>query len=81
MSATEEAECFLTESQLCARLHINRRTALRWRNTGDGPAYIRAGGHRVLYRSSVIERWLAERTFPHRAAEAVAETRRAKPAI
>lgn len=69
---TSEADELITEAQLCARLHVTRRTTLRWRNSGDGPRYVRVGGARILYRASDVEAWLERRTFPHRAAEAVA---------
>ncbi len=63
---------FLTDWQLCALLHVDARTTMRWRTDGGGPAFIRAGARRVLYRRSDVDTWLAARTFKHRAAEAVA---------
>lgn len=66
-----EADDLMTEAQLCARLHVTRRTTLRWRNSGDGPRYIRVGEARILYRTTEVEAWLQRRTFAHRAAEAV----------
>jgi predicted DNA-binding transcriptional regulator AlpA len=72
MSAYQlEADELLTEAELCTRLRVTRRTTLRWRASGDGPKYIRAGERRVLYRIGDVDKWLDERTFPHRAAEAV----------
>ena len=68
-SASDE---FLTDAQLCGLLHLDPRTTLRWRADGGGPAFIRAGSRRVLYRRSEVESWLAARTFSHRAAESVA---------
>lgn len=62
---------YLTDAQLCALLHVVPRTTARWRSEGNGPAFIRAGGRRILYRRADLERWLANRTFAHRAAEAV----------
>ena len=67
-----ESPEFLTDWQLCALLHVDSRTTLRWRTEGGGPAFIRAGARRVLYRRSDVDTWLAARTFKHRAAEAVA---------
>jgi predicted DNA-binding transcriptional regulator AlpA len=62
---------FLSDAQLCALLHVTTRTTARWRVEGNGPAFVRAGGRRVLYRRADLDAWLAHRTFPHRAAEAV----------
>jgi predicted DNA-binding transcriptional regulator AlpA len=73
MSAHQiEADELLTEAELCTQLRVTRRTTLRWRTTGDGPKYIRAGERRVLYRRGDVDAWLEGRTFEHRAAEAVA---------
>ena len=71
MSHETKADDLMTEAQLCARLHITRRTTLRWRASGDGPAYVRAGERRVLYRRGDVDAWIDDRTFPHRAAEAL----------
>jgi predicted DNA-binding transcriptional regulator AlpA len=62
----------LTDAQLCGLLQVDARTTLRWRNVGDGPPFVRVGTRRVMYRKADIEAWIATRTFPHRAAEAVA---------
>jgi predicted DNA-binding transcriptional regulator AlpA len=62
---------FLSDAQLCAMLRVTSRTTARWRVEGNGPAFVRAGGRRVLYRRSDLNTWLARRTFAHRAAEAV----------
>ena len=64
---------FLSDAQLCAMLLVVSRTTARWRVEGNGPAFIRAGGRRVLYRRSDVDIWLARQTFAHRAAEAVAK--------
>ena len=71
-ASTKVSEEFLTDAQLCALLHCDDRTTLRWRNDGGGPQFVRVGARRVLYRRCDVEAWLAARTFPHRAAEAVA---------
>jgi predicted DNA-binding transcriptional regulator AlpA len=60
---------YLTESQFCERYQISRRTAERWRVTGDGPKWCRLGPRKVAYRLSDCEAWAAARTFAHRAAE------------
>ncbi len=68
---TTQADDFLTDAQLCDLLHVVPRTTARWRVEGNGPAFVRAGGRRVLYRRSDVLAWATARTFPHRAAEAV----------
>jgi hypothetical protein len=66
MAATE---IYLTEEEFAGRYHLGRRTVQRWRQTGDGPAWVRLGARRVLYRLSDCEVWAAERTYRHRADE------------
>jgi len=51
------------------RLGISTRTVERWRITGEGPKYIRAGARRVLYPLPEVERWEAARLHASRAAE------------
>ncbi len=62
---------YLTDKQLCERLHITPRTSMRWRRDGSGPRFIRAGARHVLYARSDIETWIDARKFAHRAAETV----------
>jgi predicted DNA-binding transcriptional regulator AlpA len=62
-------EIDLTEAEFAGRYHLGRRTVQRWRQTGDGPAWVRLGVRRVLYRMSDCEAWAAARTFRHRADE------------
>jgi predicted DNA-binding transcriptional regulator AlpA len=62
-------EIYLTEAEFAGRYHLGRRTVQRWRQTGDGPAWVRLGVRRVLYRLSDCEAWAAARTFRHRADE------------
>ena len=66
-----QADEFLSDAQLCALLRVTTRTTARWRVEGNGPSFVRAGGRRVLYRRTDLDRWLAGRTFAHRAAESV----------
>jgi len=66
-----KADEFLSDAQLCAMLRVTSRTTARWREDGNGPPFVRAGGRRILYRQGDLDSWLASRTFPHRAAEAV----------
>lgn len=37
------------------------RTLELWRASGKGPAYIKIG-HRIAYRESAVEAWLAQQT-------------------
>ena len=65
---------YVTDTQLCELLQVDMRTTLRWRDDGTGRPYVRAGPRRILYRRADVDAWLAARTFPHRAAEAVRTT-------
>ena len=62
-------EVYLDEAEFCARYNLGRRTAQRWRLTGDGPLFVRCGPRRIAYRLSDCEAWAAHRTFAHRAQE------------
>jgi hypothetical protein len=62
-------EVFMTEQDFAERYHVGRRTAQRWRRTGEGPAWVRWGPRAIRYRVSDVERWAAGRTFQHRADE------------
>ena len=66
-------DIFLTEAEFAARyLNGARRTAQRWRTTGDGPPFVRLGPRRIAYRESDCQAWAAARTYRHRAAEMAA---------
>jgi hypothetical protein len=60
---------FFTETTLSSHLSIPRRTLQRWRVTGDGPAFVRAGARRILYRQEAVQAWAESREHRHRAAE------------
>jgi hypothetical protein len=60
---------YLDEESFCNRYHVARRTAQRWRVTGDGPPWVRIGPRRVIYRLSDCEDWITAQTHQHRAAE------------
>jgi len=60
---------YLDPRAVAARYHVSGRTLERWRASGDGPAFVRVGPRRVLYRLSDCEGWAADRTYAHRAAE------------
>ncbi len=63
-------DIYLTEQEFSTRYHVSRRTAQRWRQTGEGgPPFVRLGMVRIAYRLSDCEAWAAGRTFTSRAAE------------
>jgi hypothetical protein len=69
LAVTLPAGEYVAESGLQERFLIPPRTAQRWRQSGDGPPFVRLGKRRVVYRVADVERWLAERTYRHRADE------------
>jgi predicted DNA-binding transcriptional regulator AlpA len=62
----------LTEEEVARRLRVTTRTLLRWRNTGDGPEFVRIGPRMLRYSEGAITAWTTRNTYAHRAAEAVA---------
>jgi predicted DNA-binding transcriptional regulator AlpA len=64
-----DTHIYLTEGEFADRYHLGRRTVQRWRQTGEGPRWVRLGQRRILYRLTDIEEWAAARTFKHRADE------------
>jgi hypothetical protein len=66
---------YLTEAEAAALLRVGRRSLERWRVSGDGPLWVRAGLRRVLYPRAALFAWAEARTYPHRAAEIVARER------
>lgn len=60
---------YLDEKLFSERYHVSRRTAQRWRVTGDGPPFVRLGPRRLVYRLADCEAWAAAQTYQHRAAE------------
>jgi hypothetical protein len=59
----------LTPSELAERLHVSLRSLERWRVTGEGPAFLRAGARRILYPLPAVEAWEGARQHVSRAAE------------
>ena len=57
------------EATFCKKTGTPKRTAQRWRTTGEGPAYVRIGPRRIGYRPKDVQAWLAARTYKHRADE------------
>lgn len=66
------SDTYMTEDEFCTHYLVSPRTAQRWRQNGDGPAWCRFGMRRVVYRMSDCESWAAARTFQHRAGEIAA---------
>lgn len=67
-AASPPAELW-TEGRFCKATGTPKRTAQRWRLTGEGPPYVRLGPRRIAYRPEDVRAWIAARTFAHRAAE------------
>jgi predicted DNA-binding transcriptional regulator AlpA len=55
-----ENDPLLHEDEAAVELHRHSRTLKRWRDLGEGPAYVRIG-REVLYRRSAIRQWLLAR--------------------
>jgi predicted DNA-binding transcriptional regulator AlpA len=63
-------EIYLSEAEFAARyLKGARRTAQRWRVTGEGPKFVRLGPRRIAYREADCEEWAKARTYRSRADE------------
>ena len=60
---------YLDENSVAKRLSVSVRTVQRWRGTGGGPPFVRAGVRRVIYSSAAVEAWANARTFASHAAE------------
>ena len=64
------SERYLTEKQVEEMCSISHRSLQRYRNTGvGGPAFVRLGLRRIVYRLSDVEEWAAGSTFRSRAHE------------
>ncbi len=68
------SDLYLTEREFSERYHLAPRTVQRWRTTGDGPAFVRVGPRRIIYRLSDCEAWASARTYSHRSAELAAQS-------
>ena len=63
-------EIYLSEAEFAARyLKGARRTAQRWRVTGEGPKFVRLGPRRKANPEKDCEEWAEARTFRSRADE------------
>ena len=65
---------YLEPAAVALRYLISERTLDRWRSTGEGPAFVRIGPRRIVYRLADCEAWAAARTFSHRGAELAAQS-------
>jgi hypothetical protein len=52
----------LNQREAAERLRLSERTLERFRLTGDGPPYVKAG-RRVVYRAEDLERWISARLW------------------
>ncbi|TDC76443.1 helix-turn-helix domain-containing protein [Actinomadura sp. 7K507] len=59
-TATRQTEK-LTIKEVCAELHISRRTFYEWRAKGRAPRCITLPNGSLLVRRSELNRWLDER--------------------
>jgi excisionase family DNA binding protein len=50
----------LTQKEVAAELRLSQRTLERWRVSGDGPRFVKAG-RRVAYRAADLDAWIASR--------------------
>jgi predicted DNA-binding transcriptional regulator AlpA len=64
-----ESDRFLTERETAERFCISRRTLQRWRETGEGPAFVRLSERRLAYSLAELVRWADAHTHKSRAAE------------
>ena len=48
---------FFTEPEAARLLRVSERSLQRWRGSGEGPTFVRAG-RRILYRPDDIEAFL-----------------------
>ncbi|MFN7308646.1 MAG: helix-turn-helix transcriptional regulator [Acetobacteraceae bacterium] len=59
----------LSRREAARHLGVSPRTLDRLVAAGDGPAYVRAGARRMVFRLNDLDAWQAARRFQHRAAE------------
>ena len=64
---------YLDEDSVAELLSVSVRTIQRWRGTGEGPPFIRAGARRVIYDPAQVNAWAAAHTFKHHAEELTRE--------
>ena len=64
---------YINEDVVAEMLGVSVRTVQRWRVTGDGPKFCRAGARLCIYNPADVHAWVASRTFNHRADELTRE--------
>jgi predicted DNA-binding transcriptional regulator AlpA len=74
IAAKEGPPEYLTDHQASLMIGVSRKTTYRWRLDGGGPPYIRVGQRKVFYRVADIAKWMIDRTYAHRAEEAVSQS-------
>jgi len=55
-------EDHLSRVELAKVLHLSTKTLDRYRQTGEGPAFVTLPGGRIRYRWGDVRRWLEART-------------------
>ena len=66
MTETERCRSLLTTDEASALLRCKRGTLERWRCSGGGPPYLKAGPgerSRVFYARGDFEKWMRNQTF------------------
>jgi excisionase family DNA binding protein len=53
-------QTLLTQREAAAQLRLSQRTLERYRLSGSGPTYVKAG-RLVRYREQDLEKWIASR--------------------
>jgi hypothetical protein len=51
---------YITEAEFCAQIGVIDRTARKWRQSGEGPPFVKLG-HGVFYPLEGFRKWLAKR--------------------
>jgi hypothetical protein len=54
-------EGYISDGELCRQLHIIDRTSRKWRQTGEGPPFVKIG-HGIYYPIDEFQKWLKKRT-------------------
>lgn len=57
---TDAANVLLTPNEAAERLRLCARTLERWRVSGDGPKFVKAG-RQVFYRAGDLDEWIVSR--------------------
>ena len=57
----------LSTKQAAIILHLTTSTLAKWRVYGGGPSFAKLG-RRIFYRQSVLESFIATKTYPHTSA-------------